>query len=397
MAKSRATQTQIANHYAQRLAALENEHRVFSSVQHNFPDAKTINILSIGCGEDPVEPELIEELFKQKGLQVKFVGIDIDNSAIKECQKKYANKDNFSFQCIDGVKFNKIAAEVENGQYHIIIDRHPVFVPNSPFINHFRYIFSSTVPYLLASGGTLVTSIYGEEEREPFLEVIKTITDAKPVQLRESKTVLAEIDRRPTFFRVNEVECYADRFVYAYPNFSPNKVIQIEKENSVFYPEAEQANSLRDALIACLKESSGKTECMKHFLKMLISKTAELAKKEMNEADFVKTIALAMRKIDLSEVKSSYLSEPLDGISWNLIKQGTNEENLPKVKTLCSQISTMALRIFKNKPDNIEKVFEQGLIMLGTRPILRDLFPAKKHKNDEPAVAKEIYFQSGFM
>lgn len=370
MAESRATRGQIINHYNRRLQTLNETYHVFASLKQNFPECKTIDVLSIGCGEDPIEAECIDQLLKNQGLSINFVGIDVDKEAIGKCKHTHKLKNHFQFHCLSGNDTNEIAKAINGKQYHLIITRHPVFVPNSPYVRHFERIFATTVPYLLASNGALIASIYGDEERHPFLKTMSHITDTQPVELKESSGFVAEFDPRPTFFQMKHVPCHADRFVYAFPNFKTNLAIELERKCPI---HADQTIHLRETLKSQLKIVGNKSDRMKHILKMMISKTSELSKLGMSDAVFISMLTAEIEKNTFDEVNNLWMQEPLDHVSFTLMKRDLTDENTPIIDELFNEISAIPLRLFKLKPDNLEKIFEQSLMMVAARPTLAEL------------------------
>lgn len=380
MAESRATRGQIINHYNNRLRTLNETYRVLSSLKLNFPECKTIAVLSIGCGEDPIEAESIEQFLKNQGLGINFVGIDVDKDAIAKCKQTHKLKNYFQFHCISGVNTNEIANVINGNPYHLIITRHPVFVPNSPYVSHFERIFATTVPYLLAPNGALVASIYGDEERYPFLKTMSHITDIQPVELKESTGFVAEFDPRPTFFQMKHIPCHADRFVYAYPNFKTNLALELEKKCPI---SIDQIIHLRETLKSQLEIIGNKSDRMKFILKTMISKTVELSKLTISNVEFINMLAAEIKKTTFNEAKNSWIQEPLDNVSFTLTKRALTNENLPIIDELFNEISAIPLRLFNLKPENLGKIFEQSLIMVAARPTLAELAKKKPTSDNE--------------
>lgn len=359
MSSSRAEDQYL--HY---LKSLVSEHNLIDSLRAQFPNKKTINVLSIGCGSQPVEISALTNILDSADLTLNYVGIDINESVIASCRQQFSKKPYCQFHAINGVQYQELELLLKKAgqdETHIIIMRHPVLLHSSPYLACFDRMFLTTIPYLLAKGGSLIVSIYTESEKDHFLRIMEKITSAKPICAPENKTHLAEVDVIPTFLQDITIECYAERFCFAYMNFAPHLALQVER--SVLSLE-----TYLNQIVAHLETMISQGNVAK-ILNQLFSLSLHLLKQP--------NLTISAYISQLTETSASVLDEDnsrsslFSSLSFTLTKSGTlNRELLEKMGSLL-------LRLFEHKEQALE-MLNQNLQLLASRPLLGDLFPQPK-------------------
>lgn len=215
----------LANEYYKKLELLESTQGFLAQLLLSFPKTSCLNVLSIACGWEPIELQALKQFFNKHNLSFNYLGTDIDSTNIDGCKKKYSSEKNAKFVCLDSVdheQLSTILKEQDMQDIHLVIARHPVFVLDDiKCFNSFTKIFNKTIPTLLKPGGSLLVSIYNDTECEQFIDVMKAVTDSKPITLPESTAIFRGKETRG--FLGYTVELYSDRYFYAYTQFQAKK------------------------------------------------------------------------------------------------------------------------------------------------------------------------------
>jgi hypothetical protein len=313
----KATSQQISDLYLQRLQELNLTHTLMQSLAESFPQTNTFNILSIGCGDEPLEIPALEDFFKTQKYTFNYIGIDIEAADIQTCKNKYAEKTNYQFHVISGTDHIKIKELFANKDIHIIILRHPVLYPNHKVTPIFISMITTSVPYLLSPGGTLLTSLHFKEEKNLFLELMKSVTFKEPQELLTCSRNYIRQEAPDNFFK-QPVTLYADQYFIAITKFQPTPLIKAEKQNDFsplkissvlinefiqkLHPQLESAD-IKNLLFKAFKEVTSHDISLKESISNQLAWEIEKKIKYDNEnlKEFIEYIFGALSKIDLNE------------------------------------------------------------------------------------------------
>ena len=354
--QEQATDAYIKN----RLKPLIVEHGLLDSLKTNFPN-QSLNIMSIGCGDAPIEIPALETLAKEYSFSFTYKGLDIDADAINQCKTDYPANEFFQVDCCDLEQIKKIAAP---SSIHILISRQPVFWSTNPASKHFQYIFTTTIPYLLSNNGALLISFYHREEKENCVRLMKSVTDVKQIELKESTEVHWLTEYRNTHFRTDkEIKLYSDRFFVAHPDFKSNLALKAEQQVQLTEEEEKKAAELGEYLLnelnAILQKADSHSSTPSEMEKVLHAIIAEKTQCSVNNRP------------------------SLEAISWLLVKRGDCKKPLSnaaeiEIKKRLLQISRMILRHEKIYSNNqFIRACYQGLQLLSARPLPTDLVDKK--------------------
>lgn len=323
----------IVNQFLGRLNELEDQGQFASALQERFSEAKQINILSIGCGDEPYELDALKLFFNQHPFAFNYIGVDVLEDDIKKCKSNY-QESNVKFQVMDGMNYTEIQKLFNGEDIHIIIMRHPLLFKDNPqtkpVAEFFDRIFTTTVPYLLAEGGDLIVSLYHPEEQSDFLRLTQLISDAPPVALSESKAVFYEKECVVTGLGDMPRDVYSDRFFYALPDFQPNLVMRAEKERGTFETEHDHLQPIIQQLAAThekMYHTRNSSDLTSALLNHVIKEAIQWRKDHPTETALPK----------LAEVITQHLSDDvppakidaLQRIAFDLFKRPINEVNGP--------------------------------------------------------------------
>jgi hypothetical protein len=240
----------VANDYQQRLTELNQQIGFVESLKKKFPNA-SLNVLSIGCGDDLIEREAVVNFFRAHQLSIHFIGIDVDDMAIKNCKDKYHHDPHTQYHVLDGMKYDEIK-KLFAGEIHVIVLRHPLLYQDwaeTKFVSMcFNRILTTTVPYVLAEGGLLLTSLYHPEEKHIYDKLINLIATEIPVAINENKQHLKHVEERVFYNVTTMVDVYEDYYFYVSSDFTPSLCLQIEKANGCFENENPEVASIVQAM-----------------------------------------------------------------------------------------------------------------------------------------------------
>lgn len=226
--------------YLKRLKDYDANFNFYDTITTNFPNASCINILSIGCGGNPVEYPALEEFFYPS--KILFIGIDIEEEAIKECQETYAERVNAEFHVVDATNSKAIKKLFENQPVHIIVSRHPELYSSMEqlrqTVNIFEKIFISSIPKLLVPGGTLLVSNFLQEEKERLKEILPLITQRSYFELPQIENSLFTTIFEKTHLNDILHGLFYDKYFGGVNNFQPKLALghnkKIDNKSSSF-------------------------------------------------------------------------------------------------------------------------------------------------------------------
>jgi hypothetical protein len=366
-----------------RLNELEQNGQFISALQARFPETAQINILSIGCGDEPYELEALRPFFNERQLAFNYVGIDVNEDDIKVCQGNYQNNNNVKFQVIDGMNYPEIA-KLFQGDIHIILMRHPMLFSQNPPTAHiskfFERMFTTTIPYLLAEGGNLIVSLYHPEEKSSFLELTKLITDAQPIALSESTKVFYQTEYVVTPLGDMPRELYSDRYFFTVPNFQPNLVMRAEKENGVFETEHDYLAPVIQKLASIHEELyplKNKDYMIAARLDHVIKEAIKWKKHHPEETSFSKLAEVITQHLgdDIPPAKI----ETLNHISFDLLKRPLNEVHAPMNRKKYISVANAIMQTIM-KDGNLNDCYK-ALAVVAARPIILPQAPEQKKES----------------
>lgn len=222
-----ATNEELVNHYIEKLKQIGKV---------NLPkNTKTIRILSIGCGDFPVELYALQKINKTK--EIEYYGIDIDKESIRNCKKTPSfSKINAQFAVIDGTDVNGILEFLGRKKVHLVIFRHPMLIEwrcQSPckIAYQFQQMVLETLPKIIETSGAIFASFYHEQEKENFHQSMSLITDTLPLSLKEDISTWYWKEYFDAGITDIPKELYAERFFLAYKNIHLKKEL-LEKINA---------------------------------------------------------------------------------------------------------------------------------------------------------------------
>lgn len=388
--KSVVQRNAVAEHYEQCLHKLAQEHDFLGVLERNFP-GQTINVLSIGCGDKPIELDAIQNVFKGK---INFVGLDIEEEAIRNCEKvKHPNAEFFVANAADKVTLQKV---LQGKKFHVVIFRHPVIdANNNDFLNatvyQFEKMFCAIIPSLLLEGGTLLTSFFLPEEINNFKSILPVITDQELKEFPEytSPSTLYATIGRPTALTTLEIPLYYDRYFTAVINIKFKVILQ---ENFYIDIKATKLYSNFSTLlfemiqIANASSNSGYIfQCMLHALIIELSKVSPDA--SVVTIDQTNHHLIAAKQFILSSVKSDNDNLKNDfklpDIAWKFLRYAKNNNLLhEKVDLFVRFIIQAICSSPKITNDNDAKSIYVNAFHLGSR---LPLFTEMGMRNDDPS------------
>lgn len=227
-------QERVLEQYQQRLKQLDEQHRLTQSLKINFPGINTINVLSIGCGHEPVELPALENFLEAKGFTLNYIGIDVEQNAIDDCNTRFAGPTS-RFRNINGNNVDQIR-RLFSSNIHIIVLRHPLlfeeFGQTKKIAEEFKTILTQAVPQLLANHGILLASIYLPEEKKSFEQMLTMVSSQPMTQLPANETIQSHTAYRPNFFDSPVESCkdiyYYDRYFLAIIDFKARPALLAE-------------------------------------------------------------------------------------------------------------------------------------------------------------------------
>ena len=342
-----------------------------------FKSNSSMKVLSIGCGDEPIELLALNELASEYKVGFTYSGLDIDPDSITTCKDNYPIN-NAAFYATNCCDLPSIQNNVGTSLADLVIARHPVFLSVSPATICFEYIFTSVIPRLLAEQGTLLISFFHEEEKNACMKLMKNVTTTAPVELKESKEIYSFTEILPKGLTDGESICFSDRYMVAYPNFELSPALKTEINTN---PSSTEESKNIAAVVAqklldriqneVLKDASPSTK-MAAMLCALIENPDMLTPAQVNDINIIANT-------------NSVNNIPLDSsaLSWKLIRSGVTKKNFSeqaafKLTGLLKSLVSMIVRLNEMYRNESKEAFmaacEQGLKLLAARPLFQDIF-----------------------
>lgn len=180
-------------------------------------------VLSIGSGDTPFEIPVLSGF-----CPIRYLGVELDQDAVKACKYKYSGKDNVDFVAADGKDKTTIRQSLlrqcQAEQADILIMRHPVLHSSNSVRNHFIKIWLDVVPKFLKPGGTLIVTFYHPEEFDAGIRLTQSIVqDPGTVtqHIEQSGGICLRSETQRTALSDIDHELRENRFMLSVTNFQP--------------------------------------------------------------------------------------------------------------------------------------------------------------------------------
>jgi hypothetical protein len=392
----------IISLYHSRLLAIGDG--LLSSLESNF-QVTTYNILSLACGEFPYEIEALTAFFHQAQKSFNYIGIDTDREAISINQRNYQHCHHIKFHLEDITAIDNIKLILDNQPVHLIISRHPILFLNNPAAEVFKYAFLTTVPYLLAPGGTLLASLFYQQEAEHFCQMLPPICTNEIITLPEDPSNHCAVES--VCYGLTEISAPKsyDHYFFAVINFKPTQAIVVEKNNNLADKITDEIFSqtvtrgVEIILAAMLTENYllQNQTTMQNFLLNIVNTLID-RKSQITECSLPRQV-LAIIEISIKAIdKNNFANTPgdvLEKISWSLVKRVFDEKTAAaKITALLTSIMRIIMKqmLYSIKYDfaNFKENCLASLELIARRPLLLDLIA------QPPATNQDDVFSSRF-
>lgn len=383
--------------YIKRLQQFQQATNFIELLQQNFP-AETLNVISIGCGPNPIEIPALEAILKRK---FNYTGIDTSRSDIDKNNQQFKENDLIKFYNVDASNLNAVKMLfVEKA--HLIILRHPILNIKRPdFISPFLDIYLKVIPYILEEKGSIIVSNYHPNESVISYNLLSSMSLTAPIKLDDDGSGATG----------ENGSLQAEHYFHGVAQFHPASLFEYEHSP---LPESVLINELRNNIIMrlknvpsqkypdvflhlatlCLEASSIPNLTINTLCNHITNKFA-LPPEQINQPETAVNASLNDLKERLENFKKYCLNAEFNLLT-NQITDGLLSLSLG-LKEKCSVIDVhQALRILSARPVGIEykRLDDRDDIILANKNLPDEIRKeVEKRKDDRNAVFNNHAFK----